>query len=179
VKVFFLYTAIGLATIVAQTTILRLPVFQGVFYDLVIPLVIFVRLQLTLTTSSLLALILGFVMDLFSGGVFGLYMTLYLWILLLVPGVSNYFNVRGTACRSAMMALCVVGQNLLFLVSMALPWKGWHWLSDQVWPFVGQIVLAAVTGPSVLSLLETMHRSLQTQGATSRGDQGRFLADHE
>lgn len=178
-KVFLLYAMVGLATIVAQTTILRLPVFQGVFYDLVIPLVIFVRLYWTWTASSLLALSLGFVMDLFSGGVFGLYMTLYLWISLLVPGVSNYFNVRGTACRSAMMALGVLGQNLLFLVSTALPWKGCHWLNDQFWPVLGQIVLAAVTGPSVLSLLETMHRSLQTRGATSRGDQGRFLADHE
>ena len=178
-KVFFLYTIIGLATIVGQTTILRLPVFQGVFYDLLIPLVIFMRLRLTLTESSLLTLILGFVMDLFSGGVFGLYMTLYLWIFLLVPGVSNYFNVQGTACRSALMALCVLGQNLLFLVSTAAPWKGWSWLSAQLWPVLGQIVLAAVTGASVLSLLETMHRSLQTQGAMSRANQGKFLADHE
>jgi hypothetical protein len=179
VKVFFLYTIIGLATIVGQTTILRLPVFQGVFYDLLIPLVIFMRPHLTLTESSLLTLILGFVMDLFSGGVFGLYMTVYLWIFLLVQGVSDYFNVQGTACRSALMALCVLGQNLLFLVSTAHPWKGWHWLSGQIWPTLGQIMLAAVTGPAVLSLLETMHRSLQTQGAMSRGNQGKFLADDE
>lgn len=178
-KVFFLYTIIGLATIVGQTTILRLPVFQGVFYDLLIPLVIFMRPHLTLTESSLLTLILGFVMDLFSGGVFGLYMTVYLWIFLLVQGVSDYFNVQGTACRSALMALCVLGQNLLFLVSTAHPWKGWHWLSGQIWPTLGQIMLAAVTGPAVLSLLETMHRSLQTQGAMSRGNQGKFLADDE
>jgi len=179
VKVFFLYAIIGLAAMVGQTTILRLPVFQGVFYDLLIPLVIFMRLHLTLAESSMLALILGFVMDLSSGGVFGLYMTLYLWIFLLVPGVSNYFNVRGTACRSALMAVCVLGQNLLFLASSALPWKGWHWLSAQLWPVLGQIVLAAATGPSVLSLFETMHRSLQTQGAMSLGNKGKFLADDE
>ena len=178
-KGFFLYTIIGLATIVGQTTILRLPVFQGVFYDLLIPLVIFMRLHLTLTESSLLTLILGFVMDLFSGGVFGLYMTVYFWIFLLVQGVSDYFNVQGTACRSALMALCVLGQNLLFLVSTAHPWKGWHWLSGQISPTLGQIMLAAVTGPAVLSLLETMHQSLQTQGAMSRANQGKFLADHE
>lgn len=176
-KVFCLYTLIGLATIVGQTTILRLPVFQGVLYDLLIPLIIFVRLHLTLRASGLLALTVGFVMDLFSGGVFGLYMTVYLWIFLLVQGVSNYFNVQGTACRSALIALCVLGQNLVFLVSTAHPWKGWHWLSAQIWPVLGQIVLAAVTGPAVLSLLETMHRSLEAPEAMSRGNQGKILAN--
>jgi len=179
VKVFCLYTIIGLATIVGQTTILRLPVFQGVLYDLLIPLVVFMRLHLTLTESSLLTLILGFVMDLFSGGVFGLYMTVYLWIFLLVQGVSSYFNVQGTACRSALIALCVLGQNLVFLVSTAHPWKGWHWLSAQLWPTLGQIMLAAVTGPAVLSLLETMHRSLEAPEAMSSQGKSRTLGNDE
>jgi cell shape-determining protein MreD len=179
VKVFCLYSVIGLATIVGQTTLLRIPVFQGVFYDLLIPLVVFMRLHLTLTEASLLTLILGFVMDLFSGGVFGLYMTVYLWIFLLVQGVSDYFNVQGTACRSALIAFCVLGQNLIFLISTAHPWKGWHWLSAQIWPALGQIMLAAVTGPAVLSLLETMHRSLEAPEAISRRGKGSMLGNDE
>jgi rod shape-determining protein MreD len=179
VKVFCLYSVIGLATIVGQTTLLRLPVFQGVFYDLLIPLVVFMRLHLTLTEASLLTLILGFVMDLFSGGVFGLYMTVYLWIFLLVQGVSDYFNVQGTACRYALIAFCVLGQNLIFLTSTAHPWKGWHWLSAQIWPALGQIMLAAVTGPPVLSLLETMHRSLEAPEATSSRGKGSMLGNDE
>ena len=178
-KVFCLYLVIGLATIVGQTTLLRLHVFQGVFYDLLIPLVVFMRLHLTLTEASLLTLILGFVMDLFSGGVFGLYMTVYLWIFLLVQGVSDYFNVQGTACRSALIAFCVLGQNLIFLISTAHPWKGWHWLSAQIWPALGQIMLAAVTGPAVLSLLETMHRSLETPAAISSRGKGSMLGNDE
>jgi len=179
VKVFCLYSVIGLATIVGQTTLLRMPVFQGVFYDLLIPLVVFMRLHLTFTEASLLTLILGFVMDLFSGGVFGLYMTVYVWIFLLVQGVSDYFNVRGTACRSALIAFCVVGQNLIFLISTAHPWKGWHWLSAQIWPALGQIILAAVTGPAVLSLLETMHRSLKAPEAISSRGKGSMLGNDE
>ncbi len=178
-KVFCLYTLIGLATIVGQTTLLRLPVFQGVFYDLLIPLVVFMRLHLTLTEASLLTLILGFVMDLFSGGVFGLYMTVYLWIFLLVQGVSDYFNVQGTACRSALIAFCVLGQNLIFLISTAHPWKGWHWLSGQIWPALGQIMLAAVTGPAVLSLLATMHGSLEAPEAISSRGKGSMLGNDE
>ena len=178
-KVFCLYTLIGLATIVGQTTLLRLPVFQGVFYDLLIPLVVFMRLHLMLTEATLLTLILGFVMDLFSGGGFGLYMTVYLWIFLLVQGVSDYFNVQGTACRSALIAFCVLGQNLIFLTSAAHSWKGWHWLSAQIWPSLGQIMLAAVTGPPVLSLLEAMHRSLEAPEATSSRGKGSMLGNDE
>ena len=153
--------------------------FQGVFYDLLIPLVVFMRLHLTLTEASLLTLILGFVMDLFSGGVFGLYMTVYLWIFLLVQGVSDYFNVQGTACRSALIAFCVLGQNAVFLISTAHPWKGWHWLSAQIWPTVGQIMLAAVTGPAVLSLLETIHRSLKASEAISSRGKGSMLGNND
>jgi hypothetical protein len=177
VKVFFLYTIVGLATVVGQTTVLRLPAFQGVFYDLLIPLIIFARLNLTLRASGLLVLMLGFVMDLFSGGVFGLYTTGYLWILLLVQGVSSYFNVQGTACRSVLIALCVLGQNVVFLVSTAHPWEGWQWLGAQIWPALGQLMLAAVTGPAVLSLLETMHRGLKAGEAMRRGNQSQTLAN--
>jgi hypothetical protein len=167
VKVFCLYSIIGLATIVVQTTLLRMPVFQGAFYDLLIPLVFFVRLHLSLTKAGLITLILGFVMDLFSGGIFGLYMTVYLWVFLLVQGVSDYFNVGGTACRSVLIAVCVLGENLIFLTSTAHPWKGWLWLSAQIWPTAGQIFLAAATGPAVVSLLETMHRSLEDSEAVT------------
>jgi hypothetical protein len=60
-----------------------------------------------------------------------------------------------------------LGQNLIFLVSTVHPWEGWHWLGAQVWPALGQITLAAVTGPAVLSLLETMHRGLKAAEAMS------------
>lgn len=178
-KVFLLYIVIGLATVVGQTTILRLPLFQGIFYDLLIPLVVFLQLNLPMRKAGALVLMVGFVMDLFSGGIFGLYMTVYVWIFLLVKGVKNYFNMQGTVFRSVLIALCVLGQNLIFLLCTAQSWKGSYWLGDQVWSVMGQVILAAVTGPAVLLILETIYNRVETRAAIRDENRGRILQTDE
>ena len=76
-KASLLYLMIGLATIVAQTTVLGLPVFHGAVSDLLIPLIVFLSLERPNRQGVSLALALGLVMDLVSGGIFGLYLSIY------------------------------------------------------------------------------------------------------
>ena len=120
-KVFFLYLFFGMVVIVVQTTVLMLPFFQGLFYDLIIPLVLFARLNLPVREGVALILVLGFVMDLFSGGTFGLYITVYFWIFLGVQGISSFFHVKGSLFRSLLIGFCVLLQNLFFCIFAVFP----------------------------------------------------------
>lgn len=167
-KFFSLYTVFGLATIVGQTTILRLPSFQGVFYDLLIPLVVFARFNLPEKKAGILVVMIGILMDLFSGGIFGLYLTAYFWIFLLVKWISNYFELQGTMFRSVLIAVCVLAENLIFFVFAATPWKGIQLLTSRIGPVVGQIILGAITGPAILVALEKIHARVQAMALSGR-----------
>ncbi|MBW2171943.1 MAG: rod shape-determining protein MreD, partial [Deltaproteobacteria bacterium] len=120
---FCIYLILGLSAIVAQTTILTLPLFHSLFFDLLIPLVVFLGLRLRDGKGLLLVAIFGMIMDLLSGGIFGLYLSVYLWIFLLVKNVSKYFNVDDKVFQSILIGACVLGQQMVFCVSLAPPWK--------------------------------------------------------
>jgi rod shape-determining protein MreD len=161
---------VGLSTVVAQTTILRLPLFHGIFYDLLIPLVVFLSLNLADRKGVLLVVILGLIMDLLSGGIFGLYLTIYFWIFLSVKGLSKYFDVDDTIFRSVLIGVCVLGQHLLFCISVAAPWKGAQLLAAQMPRVLLQTIFAALTGPGILMLLGR----LQTRLSGAQRETGDF-----
>ena len=152
-KLFFVYLMVGLATVICQTTILRLPLFHNFFYDLLIPLVVFWGLRLRDGRGVALVIVLGLVMDLVSGGIFGLYLSTYFWIFLSVKGVSKYFDVDDTVFQSILIGACVLWQHLLFCISLSPPWKGAQLLAVQTIPVLMQVILAALTGPSIVILL--------------------------
>lgn len=161
-KTFLLYATIGLATIVGQTTILRLSLFQGIFYDLLIPMVVFVRLNLPVRTAAILVLIIGFVMDLFSGSQFGLYLSVYFWIFIVVKGVSNYFDVQGSMFRSMLIALGVLAEHLIFFVFSVVPGNGVSLLACRIAPVMWQTIFAAITGPAIVMGLEKIQPRAET-----------------
>jgi len=147
---------LGLSVIIAQTTILRRPSFDGVFYDLLIPIVVFLSLYFPKRKGVALVVALGLLMDLLSGGIFGLYLSIYFWIFLLVKGLSKYFDVHDTTFRMVLIGVCVLGQHLVFCISVAPPWKGTQLLTAQIGTVLWQTVFAALTGPGILVFLRRL-----------------------
>lgn len=164
---FCVYLILGLSAIVAQTTVLALPLFHGVFYDLLIPLVVFFGLRLRDGRGLLVVAILGMIMDLLSGGIFGLYFSVYLWIFLLVKSVSRYFNIDDKVFQSILVAACVLGEHIVFCVFLAPPWKDAQILTAQTTPILLQVTLAAVTGSSVYAVLGGIEPRIQARLSTS------------
>lgn len=174
-KIFFVYFFIGMAMVVAQTTVLTLPVFQGLFYDLLIPMVAFVRLGLPAGKGVVLVLTVGFAMDLFSGGPFGLYLTAYFWIFLGVQGISNFFDVRGNLFRSLLVGFCVLAENMMFCIFGGLPGELFPAFSHHVGPVAWQIVFGAMTGPAIIKGLECLLRKIKA-AERDTGSKGQELS---
>ena len=151
---FCIYLILGLSAIVAQTTILTLPLFHSLLYDLMIPLVVFLGLRLRDGKGLFLVAIFGMIMDLLSGGIFGLYLSVYLWIFLLAKNVSKYFNVDDKVFQSILIGACVLAQQIVFCVALAPPWEDAQILAAQTTPILLQVTLAALTGPSIFVVLE-------------------------
>jgi cell shape-determining protein MreD len=174
-KVFFLYCMVGLTTVVGQTTILRIPLFSNLFYDLIIPLVVFLGLRLRDGRGVSLVIILGLVMDLLSGGIFGLYLTTYFWIFLSVKSVSRYFDVDDPLFQGILIALCVLGQHLVFCALLAPPWKGAQLLAAQMPSVLLQTILAVFTGGGVLTFLARLQTRFGTSSSAAQKEAADFL----
>jgi len=160
-KVASVYIVLGMAVVVLRTTLLGLPFFHNAVYDLLIPLVVFVRLRLPVKQGVFIVLFMGYVMDLVSGGQFGLYMTTYLWVFIGVKLISNYFSVQENFSLSVLLVVCVLFENLLFLVFSLGVGDGAFLAARMVGPLLWQVALAALTGPFILSILANVHYRLQ------------------
>jgi len=160
-KVASVYIVLGMAVAVLRTTLLGLPFFHNAVYDLLIPIVVFVRLRLPVKEGVFIVLFMGYVMDLVSGGQFGLYMTTYLWVFIGVKLISNYFSVQENFSLSVLLVVCVLFENLLFLVFSLGVGDGAFLAARMVGPLLWQVALAALTGPFILGILANVHYRLQ------------------
>ncbi len=160
-KIVCTYVFLGIAIVVGQTTILKLNLFQNGVYDLLIPVVIFARFNLSVKTACVIALAVGYVMDLFSGGQFGLYITTYLWILIGVKIISDYFSIQGSISWAILIALCVLFENAVFFLFSGGLFKEvlmeGHKLRSVIW----QTGLAAISGPAVIEGLERIYQRIE------------------
>jgi rod shape-determining protein MreD len=156
-KSVLLYLGIGLAVIVAQTTVLRPSVCHGLLYDLLIPCVVFLSLNQTAKRGLPVILGLGLVMDAVSGGIFGVYVSVYFWIFLLSRGLYRYFQIGNTISQALLIGLCVLGQQLILWSAAEPVGQGIPYLVSQARPVLLQPLLAALTGPAVLLILRKMN----------------------
>lgn len=174
-KAFFIYLGIGVGVVVVQTTVLTLPRFEGVFYDLLIPMVVFARLNLSGARAGALILAEGFVMDLFSGGPFGLYMTVYFWIFVGVRGISRVCDVQGAVFRSLLIAACVLMEHALFCIFFSASGNAPPALLSHLGPVLWQVVFGGVSGPALVQALERLNGRLKAAWETG-GSNGQGLA---
>ncbi len=83
---------LGLAAVVSQTAVLPV-VFPGVrFFDLALPLVIYVSIFLPPARSAGFLLVFGAVVDAISGGPFGLFTITYIWLLIGLRGSMHFLD---------------------------------------------------------------------------------------
>jgi rod shape-determining protein MreD len=155
------YILLGMALVVLRTTILGLPFFHDAIYDLLIPVVVSVRLHLPVKRGLFVVLFIGYMMDLASGGQFGLYMTTYLWVFIGVKLISNYVSIQETLSLSAVLVICVLFENLLLLTFSPGSSGSFFAVGHMVKPLFWQVLFAAITGPFFLSMFAKVHERLQ------------------
>ncbi len=160
-KIVLTYIFLGIAIVVGQTAILKLTFLQNGVYDLLIPMVVFARLNLSVKMAGVIVLVIGYVMDLLSGGQFGLYITCYLWILIGVKVVSDYFSIRRSITRAILIALCVLFENIIFFFFSGGPVREVLMEGYKLRSVIWQTGLAAITGPVIIEGLERIYQRIE------------------
>jgi rod shape-determining protein MreD len=155
---YFSYIGIGLALIICQTSLLpRLP-FIGVFFDLLLPLVIFLAAFRPLHESLPFTLFFGLLMDNLSGGPFGLYLSAYLWLSIGVRLAATVIRADNPFLLILMLMVCVLLQNALFIAVAAVFTAAPAPLEEALRGVSEQIGWVLLAGPFLVALMRRANR---------------------
>jgi cell shape-determining protein MreD len=131
------------------------------FYDLLLLIVLYLSLYRPVRESLPIVLLLGLVMDNLSGSSFGLFVTVYFWIFVIVSWGTKYLHVGSRILVLTVVAAGVLIENFLFLGSIVLLGKGSQ-LPKGVFDNVGvQAFWAIFTGPVFLILIRYLHKRFE------------------
>ena len=154
------YICVCLCLVIFQTTIIpHISLFNN-FYDPLIPFISYLGLFRTARESILFILVLGFLMDNLSGGPFGLYLTTYFWLFIVVKIVIQYVHVNNILLLF-IVAAGVLMENIIFIASIAMSWPDSQFLAITVRIVIFQILWAGCTGFFFIIIFNHIHKKLE------------------
>jgi len=157
---FFFYFGLSLVLIVVQTSIL--PGFSAFSqsFDLLFVIVLSLSLRFSHPGTGVAVFLLGCAMDSVSGGPFGLYISAYVWIYILVRSLKSLVHLENIVFLVCMSAVAVVVENA-FLVFTFVVGKGVDAVSSRDLVFmVKQMVVALVVVPLLVLAVDQLERGV-------------------
>jgi len=121
---YFVYLAAGLLLVICQTTLLPLLPVVRHFFDLLLPLVIYLAAFRPLHEALPFTLFLGILMDNLSGGPFGLYLTSYVWLLIGARLAAMVVRAENPIMLVLLLIAAVAAQNGLFFAVLGAAGQG-------------------------------------------------------
>jgi len=147
VKDFFLFLVLGIAFLILESTVLATSALQGLRYDLLIPLIIFVALYHSIRVGLPLCIVFGFFMDVFSGGVFGLFLSIYFWLFCFVKAILCFLDLQNSFLEVILVVAGVLIENLIVIFSTSLLEAGQQIEYVTLQHVIVQTLLAGATAP--------------------------------
>jgi rod shape-determining protein MreD len=166
----FLYITVALCLLVCQTTLVPHLPFVGHFYDLQLPLVIYMAAFRPLQETLPFVLFVGALVDNLSGGPFGLYLTSYLWLFLAVRLVAAVVRAENPLVMVPIIIAGVLGQNAVFVAVLSASGDGVPLSAKALGAVSEQIGWVLLTGPFLAVGMRRVNR-LQARRAQA-GDRG-------
>lgn len=152
------YIIISLTLIIMDTALLPSMPFSTMFYDLLIPFVVYLGLFRPLKESVAVVFVLGMVVDGLSSGPFGLFLTTYIWLFFGVKWIVTFLHAHSTLILPFVVALGVLFENAVFLAVVGILMPTAQFPLDTHKTVLVQFVLAVFTGPVLLLLIEGGHK---------------------
>ena len=141
---------IGFCIVVFHTTIVPyFSLFAG-FYDPLAIIVVYMGFFRSPREAIPFVLFFGMVMDVFSGGIFGLHATAYFWLYVSVLGLTLFIRKNNMVLMPAVALFAVVFENIVMIGITALMDTGAVIPQTAVKVVFGQAVWALFTGPVLI-----------------------------
>ena len=124
--------------------------FSSSFYDLLVPFIVYLGAYRPIRENIPAALILGFIMDGFSGGAFGVYTTTYLWLALSIRWISTVIHLNNYMLLPIILAIGVLIENGLLFIAIEMANPEFHFSFSKIGAVSAQIFWILFTGPFFL-----------------------------
>jgi rod shape-determining protein MreD len=151
--------AVGLGLIICHTSLIpRLP-FVGVFFDPLLPLVVFLAVFRPPREALPTALFLGFLVDSLSGGAFGIHLSAYFWIALGVRQAAAVVHAENPFMLILLLIAAVAAENALVVAVVAASAARPVALPEALRAVTEQIGWVLLTGPFIAALMRRAGRN--------------------
>jgi len=162
-----IFLILGILIIVMQTTFLQLlPAWLGK-PDILFLLIIYISCKSDILRGSVVILMLGLLMDVFSGVFLGLYPVIYLLVFAFIKGISRKIAINEFAYQVplAVISYLLVGTGM-FLFSFSLAPDApsqWSWGTMLL-----QLLMLAVIGAPVFGIFDSIMNFYRSTSASGR-----------
>lgn len=142
-----------LLLVIFQTTMYLVVPALSHFVDLQITFVIYAGLFLSIAESAILIILLGIFMDSITIGPFGLYLSIYLWILLGLQPFVTLLNLNNTHSLRLLLCIAVVFENVMMFLGTVILKQEIGFLSEALRESAFQLGWTLLLGPYLIQML--------------------------
>ena len=147
------YILVSLCLVTIKTTLIpTLPLFEK-FYDLLIPIIIYLSLFRSMKEGVPVVIFFGLMMDSLCGGPVGLYLATYIWLYAGMWWLSQFLHTRNIVLLALSVTLGVVFEGLVMLIYMVVLAPTAIIPEDMIRTLLTQTIWSMVTGPIILLIL--------------------------
>ncbi|MFH1980871.1 MAG: hypothetical protein ABIL58_03415 [Pseudomonadota bacterium] len=147
--------------VLGQSVILPAVFGWGFVYDLTIPIVVYLALFRPSREGAVLVFALGLTMEGLSGGPFGIYMTAYYWLFIVLKWLISLFNVQSTLLIPFVVAAGVALENAVVVFMMSAGGSAPMAIDGVLRHMVIQVLWALPTGPVILIVIRNLQGSFE------------------
>lgn len=154
------YILVSLCLVLIKTTLIpELPLFEK-FYDLLIPIIIYLSFFRRKLEGIPIVIFFGFIMDSLCGGPMGLYMAIYIWLYVGARWIAKLLHTGSFILLAVAVALGVIFEIAALLGYMAFLAPNASIPVDAGGTIALQIMWALLTGPLILVIISWAQKQI-------------------
>lgn len=154
------YILVSLCLLVIKTTLTPGLPFFAKFYDLLIPIVIYLSLFRTLREGIPIVLFFGLIMDSLCGGPMGLYMATYIWLYVAMRYLRQVLHAGNIVLFAVAVAGGVAFESFVLLAYMLVLAHDTIVWADAANITMRQIFWALITGPIFMVMISWIQKQI-------------------
>lgn len=156
----FFYIMVSFCLVTIKTTLIPAFGMFAKFYDLLIPIIIYLSLFRSLQEGIPLVLFFGLIMDSLCGGPLGLYLATYIWLYAAMRWVSRFLHTGNIVLVGLSVTIGVVFEGFVMLAYMVFLAPTAIIPEDTTRTLVMQIVWSMATGPIILFIINRAQKKI-------------------
>ncbi len=154
------YMLVSLCLVIIKTTLIPGMAVIDKFYDLLIPIIIYLSLFRPVREGAPIVLFFGLIMDSLCGGPVGLYLATYIWLYAGMRWLSRILHTRSFIPLALSVAFGVAFEGMVMLVYMVLLSPTTMIPEDTAMTLVMQLIWSLFTGPVILVIIGWAQRQI-------------------